>query len=93
MNASLAGGTSEFTRPEQLMYVIVRLWTSALRLGRHEFCSILNLALIKDDAQTMAHTAMITQAGYMPLHAVTRRHMPLLAMSRRPTAVAVCNDM
>ena len=93
MNASLAGGTSEFTRPEQLMYVIVRLWTSALRLGRHEFCSILNLALIKDDAQTMAHTAMITQAGYMPFHAVTCRYTPSHAVTGDVTQTDSSNGM
>ena len=37
-----ATGVSEFTNSEQLMYVAVRLWTSAEQLGGRELCSILN---------------------------------------------------
>ena len=38
------GGADEILRPEQLMYIAVRLWTSAATLHEREFCSLLNQA-------------------------------------------------
>ena len=38
------GGADEILRPDQLMYIAVRLWTSAATLRGREFCSLLNQA-------------------------------------------------
>ena len=37
-------GADEILRPDQLMYIAVRLWTSAATLRGREFCSLLNQA-------------------------------------------------
>ncbi|EOD04915.1 hypothetical protein EMIHUDRAFT_121530 [Emiliania huxleyi CCMP1516] len=57
-----AGSASELLQPKQLMFIAVRLWTSADLLGSREFCSLLNEALRSDDAAAIAHAAAITHA-------------------------------
>jgi len=66
-----AGGTEELLQPSHLMFVAVRLWTSAATLGGREFCSILNEALRDDTAATISHAATITHA--LNSFCVTRR--------------------
>lgn len=60
--AMQGGGTDEILQPEQLMYIAVRLWTSAETLRGREFCSLLNQALREDNAASIAHAATITHA-------------------------------
>ena len=57
-----AGGADEILRPDQLMYIAVRLWTSAATLRGREFCSLLNQALREDGADTIDHAATCTHA-------------------------------
>ena len=66
-----AGGTEELLQPSHLMFIAVRLWTSAATLGGREFCSILNEALRNDTAATISHVATITHA--LNAFCVTRR--------------------
>ena len=66
-----AGSASELLQPKQLMFIAVRLWTSADTLGSREFCSLLNEALRNDDADAIAHAAAITHA--LNAFCVTRR--------------------
>ena len=56
------GGADEILRPDQLMYIAVRLWTSAATLRGREFCSLLNQALREDGADTIDHAATCTHA-------------------------------
>ena len=70
LNASLGGGAVEFTDPQQLMYVAVRLWTSAEKLRGRELCSMLNEATRADAAQTIDHTVMVVQACSAPYRTV-----------------------
>jgi hypothetical protein len=69
--ASLAGGAEEFTDPTQVMYVAVRLWTSAHTLGGRELCSVLNEAIRNDEPDAINHAAIIAHA--MNAFCVTRR--------------------
>jgi hypothetical protein len=71
-NAFTSGGLTEVLSAQQLMYIAVRLWTSAERLCGREFCSILNEAIRTDAAATMGPAAKITQA--INSHCVTRRN-------------------
>ena len=56
------GGADEILRPDQLMYIAVRLWTSAATLRGREFCSLLNQALREDGADTIDHAVTCTHA-------------------------------
>jgi hypothetical protein len=56
------GGADEILRPDQLMYIAVRLWTSTATLRGREFCSLLNQALREDGADTIGHAATIAHA-------------------------------
>ena len=60
-NTSMAGGAEEFTNPAQLMYVAVRLWTTAVALHQRELCAILNEAIRNDAPANIHHAAMIAQ--------------------------------
>ena len=61
--AAMDGGVAdEFLKPEQLMYIAVRLWTSAATLRGRELCSLLNQALREDAESSIAHAATITHA-------------------------------
>jgi len=66
-----ADGDSELLQPSQLMFVAVRLWTSAAKLGGREFCSILNEALRDDTPPAVDHAVTITHA--LNAFCVTRR--------------------
>ena len=44
------------------MYIAVRLWTSAEKLGGRELCGVLNEAIRNDAPQSIEHVAMLTQA-------------------------------
>ena len=66
-----AGSDSELLQPELLMFIAVRLWTSADTLGSREFCSLLNEALRNDDADAIADATVITHA--LNAFCVTRR--------------------
>lgn len=61
-NASVAGGIDEFVDPEQLMYVAVRLWTSAELLCGREFCAILNETIRRDAPGEVGRAATVAQA-------------------------------
>ena len=71
-NAFTSGGLTEVLSAQQLMYIAVRLWTSAERLCGREFCSILNEAIRTDAAATIGPAAMVTQG--INSHCVTRRN-------------------
>ena len=62
---------AEFTDPASLMYVAVRLWTSAELLRGVEFCAMLNGAVRADVAETIEHVAVVTNA--INAFCVTRR--------------------
>ena len=93
-NACAAGGVSEFTNSEQLMYVAVRLWTSAEQLGGRELCSILNEAIRTDAEATVAHAAMVTQAR-RSVHPRGGESASLPTRSRQVASAwpAPCTDM
>ena len=72
MSAAMGGGAAaELLQPSQLMFVAVRLWTSAETLGGREFCSLLNQAIRDDAAGTIAHAVTIAHA--LNTFCVTRR--------------------
>eukprot|EP00401_Gymnodinium_catenatum_P041986 CAMPEP_0117548876 /NCGR_PEP_ID=MMETSP0784-20121206/47874_1 /TAXON_ID=39447 /ORGANISM="" /LENGTH=434 /DNA_ID=CAMNT_0005345843 /DNA_START=46 /DNA_END=1346 /DNA_ORIENTATION=+ len=56
------GGSAELLQPNQLMFIAVRLWTSALTLRGREFCALLNQAIRDDDDATIGHAAIIAHA-------------------------------
>ena len=66
------GGSAEVLQADQLMYIAVRLWTSATKLGGREFCSILNDAIRRDAKDTIDHAVTIAHA--LNCFCVNRRH-------------------
>ena len=55
-------GMTELLQPKKLMYIAVRLWTSALQFRGREFCSILNKALRDDNSLCVEPAATIVHA-------------------------------
>ena len=89
------GGSHELLQPSQLMYITVRLWTSAATLGGREFCSILNQALREDTEPMITPAATITHA--LNTFCVTRRasatpvRWPASHVTFRGTALPRCH--